>query len=100
LFHDTGLPRFMVTAAALRRIAGEHAARPHRAIGAVYRPWVERWRPGAAARLAERYDVVVHLDDTHALEPLPRAAPAPRDAVPDPRDAVPVELSEAYPTAP
>jgi erythromycin esterase-like protein len=93
LFHDTGVPRFMVTASALRRVVGEGAARPHRAIGAVYAPELERGRPDAAARLAERYDVVVHLDTTSAIEPLPRSAP-------EPCDAFTLILSEAYPAAP
>jgi erythromycin esterase-like protein len=84
----------MVTASALRRAAGEGTERPHRGIGAVYRPGLERWalRP-AAARLADRYDVVVHLDATSALEPLPRS-------VPEPYDALASSLSEAAPPPP
>jgi erythromycin esterase-like protein len=79
-FHGAGVPRFMITSAALRRAVGELAERPHRAIGAVYRPEIERWNVEAPARLAERYDVVVHVDRTTALEALPRPPAEPREA--------------------
>jgi len=81
VFHGTGIPRFMVTASALRRAAGDCAERPHRAIGPVYRPDIERWNHDAPARLAERYDVIVHLDTTSALQPLSRSVPEPYDAL-------------------
>jgi len=79
-FHGTGVPRFMVTAAALRRAVGELAERPHREIGAVYRPGIERWNAEVPARLAERYDVIVHVDRTSALEPLPPSIVEPRES--------------------
>jgi erythromycin esterase-like protein len=93
VLHEVGVPRFVVAAPALRRAAGEHAERPHRAIGAVYRPEIERWNHDTPARLAERYDLVVHVDATSALELLPRT-------VPEPRDVQPLHLSHAYPNAP
>ena len=68
LFHDTGLPRFYVTAAALARVAGAGAARLHRAIGVVYRPDTERLSHYYEARLAEQYDLVIHVDVTHAVK--------------------------------
>jgi erythromycin esterase-like protein len=91
-FHGTGVPRFMVTASALRRAAGEDAERPHRAIGTVYRSDIARWSYDTPTRLAERYDVVVHVDTTSAIAPLPRAAPEVH--------ALAAHMSEAYPTAP
>jgi erythromycin esterase-like protein len=93
VFHDAGVPRFMVTSSALRRAAGENAERPHRAVGAVYRSDAPRWSSDAPARLADRYDVIVHVDRTSALEPLPRS-------VPDPYDAWAEGFTELYPTAP
>jgi erythromycin esterase-like protein len=94
VFHEIAVPRFMVTAAALRRAVGEGAERPHRAVGAVYRPEIERWNIDTPARLADRYDVIVHIDRTTAIEALP-----PPVAV-EPYDALTRHLPEAYPTAP
>jgi erythromycin esterase-like protein len=93
VFHGVGVPRFMATASALRRVVGERAERMHRALGAVYRPEIERWIHDAPARLAERYDVIVHVDATSALEPLPRS-------VPEPYDALAEYLAASYPAAP
>jgi hypothetical protein len=80
VFHEIGVPRFMVTAAALRRAAGERAELLHRAIGAVYRREIGRWNHATPARLAERYDLIVHVDRTSALEPLPRSVSEPHGA--------------------
>jgi erythromycin esterase-like protein len=79
LFHGAGRPRFLVTATALREAVGSRAERLHRAIGVVYRPETERRSHYYHTRLAEQYDVVVHIDDTHAVHPLepPMAAPMP-----------------------
>jgi erythromycin esterase-like protein len=93
VFHGIGIPRFMVTASALCRVVGERADRVHRALGAVYRPKIERWIHDAPARLAERYDVIVHVDATSALEPLPRS-------VPEPYDALAEYLAASYSTVP
>ena len=41
-----------------------------RAIGVVYRPETERISHYFQARLADQFDAVIHLDETHALEPL------------------------------
>jgi len=70
LFHDTGVAQFFVTALALARNVGEHANRLHRAIGVVYRPESERRSHYYHARLAEQYDVIVHVDNTRAVTPL------------------------------
>src|SRR5665647_3452788 len=81
LFHGTGIPRFMVTAAALQRAVGEDVERLHRAIGVIYRPESERRSHYYDARLAEQYDVILHVDETHAVRPLDRPMPAPAPAV-------------------
>lgn len=91
LFHETELPRFFVTAAQLRRAVGESADRLQRAIGVVYRPETERRSHYLHARLADEFDVVIHVDDTRALAPLDRLEePAPPPLEP--------EVPETYPT--
>lgn len=88
--HDVGLSRFFLTATSLRRALGEQpAARLHRAIGVIYRPETERRSHYYHARLAEQFDVVIHVDETHALRPLDRPRPT--------REAV-HELPETFPT--
>ena len=71
LFHATGLDRFLLT---LRR--GEPAtealrgARLERAIGVIYRPDTERQSHYFHSRLSDQFDVVLHFDETRAVEPL------------------------------
>lgn len=48
--------------------------RLERAIGVVYRPETERQSHYFHARLCDQFDAVVHVDRTHALEPLERNA--------------------------
>src|SRR5438067_9886165 len=75
LFHEVGLPKFLLT---LR--AGGPAASAlrgpllERAIGVIYLPQTERQSHYFDARLSEQFDAVIHLDETHALEPLERHA--------------------------
>lgn len=77
LFHETAIPRFVVAAAALEKAVGERAERLHRAIGVVYRPSTERRSHYYHARIAAQYDVIVHIDETHAVHPLDRPAAPP-----------------------
>ncbi len=91
LFHETELPRFYVTAAQLRRAVGEHVDRLQRAIGVVYRPETERRSHYLHARIADEFDVIIHVDDTRALEPLDRL----EEAAPQPPEP---EVPETYPT--
>ncbi len=75
LFHDTGLPRFLVPLRAdpeLRAaLAGPHL---ERAIGVIYVPQTERRSHYFHARLPEQFDIVLHIDQTRAVEPLDRTA--------------------------
>jgi erythromycin esterase-like protein len=41
-----------------------------RMIGVIYRPEVERWSHYVYARAAKQFDLLVHVDETTALEPL------------------------------
>jgi erythromycin esterase-like protein len=73
LFHDVGEPAFLLM---LRQ---PHAAetelyipRPHRDIGAIYEPGYARATEHHASTLGDQFDVLIHLDETTALEPLDR----------------------------
>jgi erythromycin esterase-like protein len=91
LFHESEIPRFFTTAAQLRRAVGEHVDRLQRAIGVVYRPETERRSHYLHARLADEFDLLVHVDETRALEPLdPLHEPPEQPAEP--------ELAETFPT--
>jgi erythromycin esterase-like protein len=86
LFHDVGLPAFLL-------VLGDRAPRAlreprlQRAIGVIYRPETERMSHYFHARLPEQFDVVLHFDETRAVEPLERTAPPQRE-----------ELAETYPS--
>jgi len=64
LFHQTAEPRFVL------QPAGLDGRRLERAIGVIYRPDTERISHYFHARIAQQFDAVVHLDETHAVEPL------------------------------
>ncbi len=59
--------------------------RLERAIGVIYRPDTERASHYFRTRLPEQFDAIIHIDETHALEPLERWA----------RDEI--DLPETYP---
>ncbi|HWQ11284.1 MAG TPA: erythromycin esterase family protein [Roseiflexaceae bacterium] len=84
LFHESGLPRFLLTlrdggAAA----AGLHDPMLERAIGVIYRPETERQSHYFWARLADQFDAVLHFDETQAVEPLERSAEWEAGEVPE-----------------
>jgi erythromycin esterase-like protein len=64
LFHESGVPRFMVTSSSLRRSVSDRIQRSRRVIDVI-----ERSEPYYDARLADQYDVIVHVDVTRAVEP-------------------------------
>jgi erythromycin esterase-like protein len=68
LFHEQAEPRFLVTP------VGVEGRRLERAIGVVYRPETERLSHYFDATLADQFDAVIHIDETHALEPLERTS--------------------------
>jgi erythromycin esterase-like protein len=69
LFHEVGLDSFVLD---LRGPAGDALVPPRleRAIGVVYRPATERQSHYFSASLSRQFDLVVHIDETRALEPL------------------------------
>ena len=74
LLHAVGIPQFWLdTAEVAVREALSHP-RLERAIGVIYRPETELQSHYFEARLAQQFDAVIHLDGTHALEPLERTA--------------------------
>jgi erythromycin esterase-like protein len=87
LFHDTGIPRFLLLLddAELRDLLA--SPRLERAIGVIYRPETERASHYFRARLAHQFDAVIHIDETRALEPL------------EPWAIDEADLPETYPTA-
>ena len=87
LFHDTGIPDFLLRLSE-GPVARALSAPPRleRAIGVIYRPDSERASHYFLASLPGQFDVVVHIDETRALEPLERVARHEAD------------LPETYPT--
>jgi len=70
LFHEVGLPRFLLD---LRDPETANAVRGpllERAIGVIYRPQTERRSHYFRARLADQFDAIIHIDRTRAVEPL------------------------------
>ncbi len=84
LFHDTGVPRFLLLTGELGEAAGGlHEARLQRAIGVVYRPRSERVSHYYHVHLPAQLDAMIYLDETRALEPLERTAGWERGELPE-----------------
>jgi erythromycin esterase-like protein/predicted phosphoribosyltransferase len=77
LFHERGLRGFLLDTDWV------HGNRLERAIGVVYRPESERISHYFHARLAEQFNAVIHLDETHAVEPLERTSEWERGELPE-----------------
>jgi len=76
LFHELGMPAFLLT---LERGAIPEdlpERRLQRAIGVIYRPETERQSHYFHARVADQFDALIHIDETHALGPLERSSEA------------------------
>jgi erythromycin esterase-like protein len=76
LFHDVGLQQFVLglRGGPERLVDGLRRQRLERAIGVIYRPETERVSHYFGARLADQFDAIIHVDETHAVEPLERSA--------------------------
>jgi erythromycin esterase-like protein/predicted phosphoribosyltransferase len=73
LFHAVSDGAFMVPLVPGMPATEElRAARLERAIGVIYRPETERSSHYFQARLADQFDLVIHIDETRAVEPLER----------------------------
>ena len=75
LFHAVGLASFWIDLRARNEATALlRDERLERAIGVIYRPETERFSHYFEARLADQFDAIIHLDETHALEPLERTS--------------------------
>jgi erythromycin esterase-like protein len=70
LFHDTGIPSFMLPLSTPDLANALGSPRLERAIGVLYRPETERASHYFTAGLPEQFDLLVHVDRTRAVEPL------------------------------
>jgi erythromycin esterase-like protein len=84
LFHNTGLPRFLLNLRNGGEVVTElRKPRLERAIGVIYRPDTERMSHYFRTRLSDQFDAVIHIDETRAVEPLERTAQWETDEVPE-----------------
>jgi erythromycin esterase-like protein len=75
LFHEVGHPRFLLRTRLDDAVASDlRETRLERAIGVIYRPETELISHYFETHLADQFDVVIHIDHTHALEPLERTS--------------------------
>lgn len=72
LFHDTGVPRFLLTLRDSGMVTDLRERLLERAIGVIYQPQTERISHYFYARLPDQFDAVLHFDETQAVEPLER----------------------------
>jgi erythromycin esterase-like protein len=71
LFHEVGIPRFLMPLRSDAELAAAVAApRLERAIGVIYVPETERQSHYFHAHLPQQFDFVLHFDETRAVEPL------------------------------
>jgi erythromycin esterase-like protein len=69
IFHDVGLPRFLVLLGEVDARA-VRTPRQQRAVGVVYMPNVEAEAHYFTATLREQFDAVIHIDETKAVTAL------------------------------
>jgi erythromycin esterase-like protein len=75
LFHATAQPSFWIDLRE-RNSANDllQRERLQRAIGVIYRPETERLSHYFEVRLPAQFDVIIHFDETRAVEPLERTS--------------------------
>lgn len=75
LFHQAGIPNFLLHFGKRDEVTVK-LREPHleRAIGVIYLPQSERASHYFHAQLPDQFDVVLHYDETRAVEPLERTA--------------------------
>lgn len=69
IFHEVGLPRFLVILGEVEARA-VRTPRQQRAVGVVYMPQAELEAHYYTATLREQFDAVIHIDETRALTPI------------------------------
>jgi erythromycin esterase-like protein len=70
MLHELGRPRFFVSSREAREVLDEE--RLTRALGVIYRPETEPASHYYGSRIGRQFDVIVHYDETRALQPLAR----------------------------
>jgi erythromycin esterase-like protein len=81
MFHELGIPRFLLTLDKRRALPAELRARHlQRAIGVIYKPETERQSHYFGARLADQFDYMIHLDETRGIKPLEVYSEHPEEA--------------------
>ncbi|WP_431096524.1 erythromycin esterase family protein [Polaromonas aquatica] len=84
LFHRTGSSHFLLPLRNNAELTAWAAPpRLQRAIGVIYQPETERQSHYFHTRLERQFDAMIHIDETHALEPLDRGALWHRGEVPE-----------------
>ena len=83
LLHETGIPSFLLPLRDNRVSKYLREKRLERAIGVVYLPETERWSHYFFSSLPEQFDVVLHFDETRAVEPLERGELWEKGEVPE-----------------
>jgi erythromycin esterase-like protein len=68
--HEVGLPRLFVSSREAGDVLDEE--RLTRAIGVIYQPETERASHYYGSRIGRQFDVILHYDETRALQPLER----------------------------
>lgn len=71
LFHDSGIPNFMLVFRGNERLTHElGVTRLERAIGVIYKPQTERQSHYFGAKMSKQFDAVIHFDTTSAVKAL------------------------------
>lgn len=83
LFHDTGVPRFLLSLRDSGMVTDLHERLLERAIGVIYQPQTERISHYFYAQLPDQFDAVLHFDETQAVEPLERTGQWETGEVPE-----------------
>lgn len=74
LFHSIDLPSFVLPLTSLNLVAALRHPRLERAIGVIYLPQTERASHYFFSKLPNQFDVVIHFQETLAVEPIERTA--------------------------
>ncbi len=82
LFHQV-MPSFMISMRDTEQVRVLERPRLERAIGVIYRPETERASHYFTANLARQFDLVLHFDETRAVEPLDRVPGWVKDDLPE-----------------
>jgi erythromycin esterase-like protein len=83
LFHQVGIPCFLLTWQEARVVDELRDRRLERAIGVIYLPKTERLSHYFYGSLPAQFDAVLHFDDTHAVEPLDQLSGWETDDAPE-----------------